>query len=111
MPSIDFFNFFRWALGTVASIYATIVTIQSLYSWYVYLGGRERYISLMRRYIIVHGLRLRFKSFWGDVLVCILLCVAFVLLMQAHQVLEKTRQVMFDNAHRSGQPVSRTTSH
>jgi hypothetical protein len=84
---IDFFNFFRYSLGTVVTIYATVVTMQSLWGWYVWLAGSDRYISLIRRYVIVHGLRLRFRAFWGDVLICILLCVAFCITWHAHGVI------------------------
>src|SRR5436853_7849558 len=87
MPQIDFFNFFRIGLGWIVTIYATIVTLQSLWGWYVWLAGSDKYISLVRRYVIVQGLRLRFKAFWGDVLICILLCVAFVILWHAHHVM------------------------
>jgi hypothetical protein len=84
MPSIDFFQFFRYTLGTIVTIYATILSLQSMYTWLVLLSGQSKYVALVRRYIIVHGLRLRFKSFWGDVLVCLLLCVVFVVLGVAH---------------------------
>lgn len=94
MTDIDLFNFFRWTLGTVVTIYATVITVQSLWGWYVWLAGEDRYISLLRRYVIVHGLRLRFTSFWGDVVVCILLCIAFALLWRAHAILEGIYRVM-----------------
>src|SRR5947209_6725863 len=84
MPDVDFFQFFRWTLGMIATIYATVVTLQSLYGWYVFLGGSDKYIAIVRRYVIVQGLRLRFKAFWGDVIVCVLLCVAFYYLWLAH---------------------------
>ena len=87
MPDIDVFNFFRWALFTFATIYATLITVQSLWGWYVWLASEDRYIAILRRYIIIHGLRLRFATFWGDVLVCGLLCIVFVLMMRAHSVL------------------------
>ena len=87
MPNVDFFNFFRIALGWVVTIYATIITLQSLWGWYVWLAGSDKYISLVRRYIIVQGLRLRFKAFWGDVLICILLSVAFLIMWHAHHVI------------------------
>jgi hypothetical protein len=87
MPDLDFFNFFRYFLGTVATIYATIVTVQSLWGWYVWLAGSDKYISLVRRYVIVHGLRLRFTAFWGDLIISLLLCVAFCLLWYAHVVI------------------------
>ena len=84
MPNIDFFQFFRYTLGTVVTIYATILSAQSIYSNLVWLSGKDKYMSLIRRYVIVHGLRLRFKSFWGDVLVCLLLCIVFIILGYAH---------------------------
>lgn len=87
MPQIDLFQFFRFWLGWVVTIYATILTVQSLYGWYVWLAGEDKYISLLRRYIIVQGLRLRFKTFWGDVLICLLLTVAFCILWRAHHVM------------------------
>ena len=83
----DLFNFFRYSLAIVATVYATIITFQSLYGWYVWLAGEEKYISLVRRYVIVHGLRLRFKTFWGDVIICVLLCVVFFMLWHAHRVI------------------------
>jgi hypothetical protein len=84
MPSIDFFHFFRYTLATIATVYATVITLQSMWSWLVWLSGQDKYISLVRRYVIVQGLRLRFTSFWGDVIICILLCVVFFILWHAH---------------------------
>jgi hypothetical protein len=84
MPNIDFFQFFRYTLGTIATVYATVLTLQSLWGWLVWLSGNDKYVSLVRRYVIVHGLRLRFKSFWGDVIISLLLCVVFLLLWYAH---------------------------
>ena len=84
MPNVDFFHFFRYLLGTIATIYASVLTLQSLWGWIVWLSGNDKYISLVRRYVIVHGLRLRFKSFWGDVIICMLLCVVFFLLWYSH---------------------------
>jgi hypothetical protein len=83
---VDFFDFFRWALGTVVTIYATVVSLQFAYGWWVYLSGEGKYLSLVRRYIMLHGLRLRIKTFGGDVLICILLSVVWILLLRAHQV-------------------------
>lgn len=88
MPNVDYFQLFRWSLGTVVTIYATVITLQSLWGWYVWLAGRDKYIGLLRRYVILQGLRLRIKRFWGDVLICLLLCVAFVLLWRMHGLIE-----------------------
>jgi hypothetical protein len=87
MPAIDFFEFFRYALGTVVTIYATIVTLQSLWGWYIWLAGSDKYITLVRRYVVVQGLRLRVRAFWGDVLICILLTVTFFILWHAHHLI------------------------
>ena len=87
MPSIDFFHFFRIGLGWVVTIYATIITVQSLWGWYVWLAGSDKYMSLLRRYVILQGLRLRFRAFWGDVIICLLLCVAFLILWRAHYLM------------------------
>src|SRR5687767_10032838 len=93
VPDIDFFNFFRYFLGTVVTIYATVLTLQNGWEWLAWLSGREKYISMLRRYVIVHGLRLRFRAFWGDVIICTLLCVVFLILWRAHHVIEGTSKV------------------
>lgn len=99
MPDVDFFNFFQRLLAIIAGVYATVITLQSLWGWYVWLAGSDRYMSLLRRYVLVQGLRLRVKAFWGDVIVCILLCVAFVMVWHAHQVLYDAESVLRDALH------------
>lgn len=94
MPYDDLFTFFRFVVGMVVTIYASILTAQSLWGWYVWLAGQDRYVGMLRRYLIVHGLRLRFRSFWGDVLVCLLLSVVFIMLWRAHVIVEKTGKVL-----------------
>jgi len=86
MPQFDPFNTFRWGLMVVVTIYCTIVMAQQGWSWYVWLMTDDRYITMLRRYVLVHGLRLRFATFWGDVLICVLLCFVFVLFFIAHRV-------------------------
>src|SRR4051812_39174024 len=95
--SIDLFNFFRWVLGTIVTIYVTIITLQSLWSWYIWLAGNDRYIGLLRRYLIVHGLRLRFGSFWGDVIISALLTVTFFILWHAHHLLYDLKDKVTEN--------------
>ena len=92
----DLFDFFRRWLGIVATIYATVITLQSLWGWYVWLAGEDKYISLLRRYLVLHGLRLRFKTFWGDVIICGLLCVAFFILWHAHGIIYDLDRIMQD---------------
>ena len=94
MPDIDLFDFFRWGLFIVVTVYVSIVSAQQGYSWYVWLMSEDRYIAVLRRYVIVHGLRLRFATFWGDVLICGLLCIVFLLLFFAHRIIAATGQVL-----------------
>jgi hypothetical protein len=103
MPNIDFFNFFRWTLGTIFTIYATIITYQSLYGWYVWLAGSDKHVSMIRRYLIVHGLRLRVLRFGGDVLISLLLCVVFLLLWRAHVVVNQIGESLPTHAYRVAQ--------
>src|SRR3984957_4544457 len=44
---MDLFDFFRYALGTVVTIYATLVTAQSLLGWYRWLNQPERYTTVL----------------------------------------------------------------
>ena len=63
----------------------------------IWLAGEDRYIGLLRRYLIVHGLRLRFGSFWGDVIICIFLTIAFFILWHAHHLLYDLRDKVHEN--------------
>lgn len=94
MPKVDLFHFFRLVLGTIVTIYVTILTVQFLWSWYVWLSGQDKYVSMLRRYLVLHGLRLRFKTFWGDVLICILLLVVFGVIWHAHDVIDDMAEAM-----------------
>ena len=94
MPDIDFFAFFRFWLATIVTIYASVITLQSFRSWYFWLAGNDKYSSLLRRYLLVHGLRLRFKTFWGDVLICGLLCIAFFIIWHAQIVLNDANEML-----------------
>jgi hypothetical protein len=95
----DIFSFFRFWLATIVTVYASILTIQSLWGWYLWLAGGNKYSSLIRRYLLVHGLRLRFKTFWGDVIICILLCVAFFILWHAQNVINDANNALKPSPH------------
>jgi hypothetical protein len=81
---MDFFDFFRYLLCTVVSIYVTLMTLQSALGWYKWLSEPTAYNPLLRSYLAVAALRLRLASFGVDLAVCLLLCVAFVLICDAH---------------------------
>lgn len=105
------FTFFRWLAFVFVTIYVTITTAQSLWGWYVFLWQRDRYMNILRSYVIVHGLRLRVRSFAGDAVVCVLLGVAFLLMWKAHVQLDaighRMREIQTSNVQR---PTSRTLS-
>ena len=42
LPDLDFFSFFRWMLAVVVGIYASIITLQSIYNWYIWLAGSDK---------------------------------------------------------------------
>ena len=84
---LDAFDFFRWVLSIIATIYATVITLQSLWSWVVWLSGDEKYVTMLRRYVVVQGLRVRFKTFWGDMVICVLLSIAFLIIWRAHVII------------------------
>jgi hypothetical protein len=96
---LDFFDLFRWVLATIATVYATVVTVQSCWTWYVWLCGTDKYIGLARRYLLVHGLRLRVRTFGGDVLVCALLCATFLILWHAHGQVERLGATLNELRH------------
>lgn len=84
---LDLFDGFRWTLGWIVTVYATVLTIQWAWGWYAWLAGQDKYIGLLRRYLIVHGLRLRFATFWGDVIICVLLTAVFFIIWHAHHLI------------------------
>jgi len=73
LPDLDFFNFFRYLLCTVVTIYVVLVTLQSALGWYKWLSEPTAYNPLLRSYLAV-----------ADLLICLLLGVAFVLICDAH---------------------------
>ncbi len=78
---VDFFQFFRAMLAVACGIYALVVMARSLWSWALYLSGPERTTVLLRRYVLIQFLRLRWRPFvaesmqivfWGGLLVVLL---------------------------------------
>lgn len=88
MSELDPFDFFRLTVAWIATIYATIITLQSLWGFIVLLSGSEKYVLMIRRYLVIHALRLRFRTFWGDVLICGLLGVTFILIWWLHRMVD-----------------------
>jgi hypothetical protein len=101
---MDLFDFFRYVLGTVATVYAIVVVVQSAMGWYVWLHQPERHMSLLRRYVIISGLRLRLTDFWADATISLLLCAVFLMLCVAHGRVSQIGKIYRD-AYRRPQPI------
>ncbi|MFT3789037.1 MAG: hypothetical protein QM770_23160 [Tepidisphaeraceae bacterium] len=79
-----FFNAFRYLGFVFVTIYFLVTTAQNLWGYYVWLSAKDRYTGMLRNYLIVHGLRLRVRPFMWDLVICGLLCVAFLIMWYAH---------------------------
>jgi hypothetical protein len=90
----DIFQLFRLMLFVLVTVYYTIVTVQTIWTWYKWLAGSEKYMNMLRRYLMVQGLRLRFRTFWGDVIICLLLFMAFILLWRAQYSIDDVEQTL-----------------
>jgi len=90
----DPFHFFRWVLTIFVTVYASVLSLQIAYSYYVWLASRDKYMSLLRQYVIVQGLRLRARRFAGDALICILLTVALGCMFVAQFQLDHIQQTL-----------------
>jgi len=81
---IDFFTLWRWMLALVVMIYSGIVLWQTAAGYWVWLSSGDRYTGILRRYLMVHSLRVRARAFGADIAVCLLLCVTLGLLGWLH---------------------------
>ena len=103
MLDVDLFTLYRWLLAWVVTVYCTVLTAQSMWTWYVWLNSSDRYIAIVRRYVIVAALRLKFRTFWGELLICLLLSVAFGLMCKAQWAMsdiERAYEQARGNTHR-----------
>jgi hypothetical protein len=101
---MDLFDFYRYALGTVVTIYATLITVQWAMGWYAWLKQPHRATTMLRRYLLISGLRLRVTDFGTDILVNILLCVLFVMLWHARGTMSDIQKTLSDG-QRKPQPL------
>lgn len=77
----DLFEQWRLLLALACTVYATLVTLKSLWGWMVYFSAPDRPTSVLRRYAIVQLLRLRFGRFaWELLQIGFWLTIALVLL-------------------------------
>lgn len=83
--SLDLFEFWRWMLAVVCTVYAAIVLIRSAWDWCEFLSGRQKAAVVLRRYILLQLLRLRIRTFGVEIAKIIILCALFIQLVQIHR--------------------------
>lgn len=81
----DLFEIWRWTLAVACSIYAIVVTLRWLGSWLTYLGEPIREREMMRRYVLLHVLRLRGSRFRSELLRIVAYGVAIVVVYWLHE--------------------------
>lgn len=80
----DLFELWRLLLGTACGIYALVVTIRSVLSWVAHLAGQDRTSTLMRSYLSLHLLRLRWGRFTKELAIMGLYVVILMWLLNRH---------------------------
>ena len=81
----DLFESWRLLLTTVCSIYALVITGKSLWEWVVYLSAPDKATTLMRSYVISSLLRIRVRSFAGELIQIAFWSAALLLILVLHQ--------------------------
>lgn len=80
----DLFESWRLMLAVICGIYATVVTLRSLWEWLVYFAAPDRSTQLMKRYVVLHLLRLRWSRFSKQWLMIGFYLLALVFLLYWH---------------------------
>jgi hypothetical protein len=90
------FDIFRWLVFVFVTVYFLVTSGQLLWSYWVWLSAPDRYTGMLRNYIIVQGLRTKVTRFWPDLIICGLLCFAFVLMWRAHLIIGQIARTVND---------------
>ena len=88
---IEPFFLFRRLLMIFCSVYALIRLTQSASRWYGYFWSPDRSRRVLRHYLHVHLLRVRFLRFWRDLLQIAVLTAVFLVIVWLHRFLELPR--------------------
>ncbi len=81
----DPFEIWRWVLAIACTMYAIVITVRWLWSWLVYLDEPARERAILRRYIMLHVLRLRSGRFRGELLRIVAYSAAIVIVWWLHE--------------------------
>lgn len=87
LGDLEVFATFRWLLAIVCTVYAIIVTLQTLRSWLIYFMSSRRY-QILGRYTLALLLGVRARQFAAELLQIGGLLAALLLLVYAHRWLE-----------------------
>lgn len=82
---MDLFDLWRWMLGVACTVYATMVTLRWAVGWIDYLARPQRGSHLLRQYLLVQLLRVRWWRFRRELAEIVFWAAAFVGLMAAHR--------------------------
>ena len=74
------------AIVVICGIYATVITVRSLLGWVNYFSGADRTANLMRQYLVVHLLRLRWDRFTKELLLIVFYLAVFLALLFSHEL-------------------------
>lgn len=84
MSGFDLFDFYRFLLSVLVGSYATVRLVTFIWRLQ-YIGfGDPRARGLLRQYLLIQMLRVRFRRFAWDLLQIALLLVVFILLLHRH---------------------------
>ncbi len=83
----DLFEFYRWMIAIICTIYAVVITWQSLWSWLGWFRT-SRPTAMMGRYVSVQLLRLRIWKFGFEIAQILVLTALLGVLIYWHGVLE-----------------------
>ncbi len=84
---VQIFAAFRWMLAIICTIYALLVTAQTLRSWLIYFLSGRRY-KILGRYTLALLLRIRLRQFALELAQIAALLGFLFFLVYAHRWLE-----------------------
>lgn len=82
MPELDPFHFYRFMLTVLVSVYTVSKLVMTIWQWQSFAPGASRTMGMLRVYVVVHLLRVRFSRFAWDVVFIVGLALLLYLLLR-----------------------------
>lgn len=89
MNEFDLFFAFRYLLGVVCGIYATVRMVTSVWRWHQHLSPARRSAALARHYLVLHLLRIRVHRFTLELVQIVVLAAVFGYVVYLHRGLSE----------------------